>query len=523
MRSARRSLFEPRATAGQLEIGLRGLLMLASIMAVGLGLRLFRLDYMGYWHDEVISSFAARPPALEIFRSITANDTHPPLYHILLHFWGARFGYEIISLRLFSVLISLLCVPAVYLLGRTLLGHATGLVAAALMASSPFLIFHGQQARMYPLLTLLLLLTTLAFLAAWRRGGAWRWALFGLAAAAGFYTHVYFGFSLLGLNLWALAESVRLRQLDRRAWAGLILAQLVAVLCFSPFLLTMLTLTSAVVADFWIRGSSPLSWLFALMAILNNATLLDGQAPLLLVLLLYVPAVSALVLAVAFAVGQIWRGSDEGPVWALLLFALVTPCLVATVLSLTVRPILLDRSLIGVSGPLFILLAGAAVRGWQRWLTRALTAAVAVSIVAGLAITYPSAPAPHSLQPPLDALFSARRPGDAVILLDWQSFDLAALRYPDATDVYFGGPAASIGASQRRMAFMRWHTPDQVGPAEGYAGRYRRVWLFSTRYTYPTFWAATKPWLSEHGRLAEQREIGRGTGLGTLQLYEMRP
>ncbi|NNJ10629.1 hypothetical protein EKD04_009835 [Chloroflexales bacterium ZM16-3] len=189
--------------------------IVAIIMLVGLALRLFHLDFAGYWHDEIISTFLARVPAVEIFRSITDSDTHPPLYHILLHFWGALFSYDLIPLRLFSVLTSLLCIPLSYWLGRAVDGPAVGIATAALMALAPFQIFHSQQARMYPLLTLVVLLMLLSFLGAWRQGGAARWALFGLVAAAGFYTHVYFAFSLLALDLWALAESARMAALGQ--------------------------------------------------------------------------------------------------------------------------------------------------------------------------------------------------------------------------------------------------------------------------------------------------------------------
>lgn len=85
--------------------------------------------------------------------------------------------------------------------------------------------------------------------------------------------------------------------------------------------------------------------------------------------------------------------------------------MVATVLSLTVRPILLDRSLIGVSGPLFVLLAWAAVRTWAHPLTRIVAVATVTSMLIGLVLTYPAAPRPHSLQPVVDRIFAERQPG----------------------------------------------------------------------------------------------------------------
>lgn len=485
--------------------------LIAVITAIGVGLRLFRLDLHGYWHDEVISTFVARAPAAEIFDSIAAADTHPPLYHILLHYWGMLFSYELVPLRLFSVAVSATCIPAVFMLGRAIASPAVGLAAATLMAASPFQIFHGQQARMYPLLTLVVLLALLALWGAWQKGGAWRWAWFGLVSAAGLYTHVYFAFTLLGLNLWALIEVVSSRRSDRRRFAALIVAQVGAVALFLPFLPTMIGLTGSVIADFWIRGATPLDWLFALMALLNYGTFLNNSGPLWRLLVLYVPATSAIVLGLLFAALALWRRPHERDRWSLLLLAVLTPCLVATTLSLTVRPILLDRSLIGVSGPFFVLLGWATVCAWGRPITRLTAGAVAVSMAVGLFLIYPAAPRPHSLQAAVDYIFAQRAPGEAVVLLDWQSFDLTALRHPDENDVYVGSAAEQIDYWQRRMALVRWHTPAQVGPAEGYAGAYSRVWVLQTPYTYPINWEAVAPWLAEQGSVVLERELGDGS------------
>lgn len=515
MASADQPLAGSPTVTGRVGLGRRAAL-LAALTLVGLGLRLFRLDFNGYWHDEIISTFLARLPPAEIYSAVTVSDSHPPLYHLLLHAWGLIVGYELVPLRLLSVVIGALCVPATYLLGRAVASPAVGLLAAALMAVAPFQIFHGQQARMYPLLSLLVLLALLTFLGAWRRGGLWRWALFGLVAAAGLYTHIYFSFSLLALNLWALRQSALLRRIDRARWAGLLLAQAAAVALFGPFLLSLFQLTSSVVASFWIPRVTILDWLFALVAVTNGGEA-GGAVSASYLLLSYLPAVAAFLLATVAVIRAADRGAEQRAAAELLLFAVLTPCLVATLLSLTVRPILLSRSLIGIGGPLYVLLAWAAVRAWARPLTRAVALALGLSVAVGLGAVYPAQPRVHSLEAAVATIFAERAPGDAIILLDWQSFDLVALRRPDATDVYVGAPAEGVASWQRRMALMRWHTPDQVGPPTGYAGRYGRVWVLATPYTYPSAWEAVAPWLSAHGHPVQEHELGDGRVL----LYEL--
>jgi mannosyltransferase len=519
MKAVERPSTPPIVAEGGASLTWQSALIFAAIMAVGLALRLFRLDYAGHWHDEVITTFAARPPAGEIYSSISVNDTHPPGYHILLHYWGALFGYGLIPLRMFSVVTSLLCIPAVYFLGRALMGHKVGVLAAAMMAISPFQIFHGQQARMYPLLTLMVLLTTLAFVAAWRRGGAWRWALFGLAATLGLYTQVYFLFSLFALNLWAVYESVRLRRVDRARWAGFVGSQAVAGALFAPFFLSMFTIASGVVANFWIRTSTPLDWMFGLVALTNYSTRLVDEAPIWYLLAVYLPAIGAIVIALVYIQYQVRRRDPESSTWVLIVLAALTPCLAGNILSLTIRPIMIDRSLSGVTGPLYIMLAAVAVRTWSHRLTKVLAPAVILSMFAGLGTIYLAAPTPHTLQRATDLIFAERRPGDAVVVLDWQSFDLTALTHPEADAVYWATTPESVAPLQRRMRFMRWHTPENVGPLDSFAPRYKRIWITQTPYVYNYQWDAMEGWLEAHGRRVFERELDEAKVI----LYELHP
>src|SRR5215216_1387979 len=162
------------------------------VTLLALLLRLYKLNYYAYFDDEVITTFVARQSVAEIFRNVMMNDSHPTFYHILMHFWSIGFGESLVALRLFSVVLSVICVPLTYMLGRMIASRPAALVAAALMAIAPFQIYHSQQARMYPLLTLIVLVTTLVFLQTWKQNGWLRWLGLSLCITAGLYTHVYF-------------------------------------------------------------------------------------------------------------------------------------------------------------------------------------------------------------------------------------------------------------------------------------------------------------------------------------------
>ena len=85
-------------------------------------------------------------------------------------------------------------IPIAYLCGRELVSRRAGLVAAALAAVSPFMIWYSQEAREYMLLAALCGASFLYFARAWRdpsgRNIAW-WAVF---SALALLTHFFAGF-----------------------------------------------------------------------------------------------------------------------------------------------------------------------------------------------------------------------------------------------------------------------------------------------------------------------------------------
>lgn len=215
-------------------------LALGLVLLAGVALRLFRLGAESLWYDETVSVLLAGSPLPELIRH-TAGDIHPPGYYVLLRGWLVLAGFPTghadpsgigleFAAGFFSLLFGVLLIPLVYVLADRLTDRRTALVAAALIAFSPYNFWYSQEVRMY---TLGAGLGVLATYALWRattneRGneaekqqssqsrshGAldagrqssvliW-WLVYALAAAAGMYTLYYFVFLLVPLNLWAL-------------------------------------------------------------------------------------------------------------------------------------------------------------------------------------------------------------------------------------------------------------------------------------------------------------------------------
>jgi len=208
-------------------------LALASIVALAAFVRFYHLGSESIWLDEATSLFLARMDLRQMI-GWTSADIHPPLYYSLLHYWLAL-GTSEAAIRGLSALAGTLTVPVVYGIGRLLFDRSAGLVAAALMALSPYHLWYSQEARMYALVTLL---TACSVYCMWGvlRGKGWpAWGGYVLSASLSLYTHYYAFFVLLFQNLFVIYLCLTDPRW-RRALGGWIMAQAAVALCFVPWL-----------------------------------------------------------------------------------------------------------------------------------------------------------------------------------------------------------------------------------------------------------------------------------------------
>lgn len=189
-------------------------LKLIAITLLAFWVRVQNLTYHSIWFDEAVSIRWAQSSVARILdvSMHLVEDRLPPLYYLLLKGWVSLAGLTEFSVRFPSVVLGVLLVAAVYAIGRRVFGVRTALLAAALVAVNPFLVWYSQEARMYALAALLGTLTVLAFHRAVTVGGARHWAAMGIFAAAGLYTHLYSGFLLPALALWLLLNPSALKK-----------------------------------------------------------------------------------------------------------------------------------------------------------------------------------------------------------------------------------------------------------------------------------------------------------------------
>ena len=121
------------------------------LLALAFALRVGSIEHQPLHYDEGNNVYFGRLPFAGLLQeTIRTSDTDPGGHRYALGFWMDAAGPSPFAIRLFSAAFSLLCVALTYRLARQLrLGIAVSLIAAGLMAISPYAIDYGQQAKGY--------------------------------------------------------------------------------------------------------------------------------------------------------------------------------------------------------------------------------------------------------------------------------------------------------------------------------------------------------------------------------------
>ena len=206
----------------------RGLIALTILAA---SLRFPTLDVQSFWHDEAVTAARLiRPGLLDTLRVIPDSEATPPLYYMLAWAWSKLFGTGEVGLRSLSALAGVATVPVTYRAAADLVSRRGGLVAAALVATNPMLVWFSQEARSYSLVVLLTALSFLFFTRALERsasGSLAGWAVSSMLALA---THYFALFVVAPEAIWLLIRATHRRRataaVGATAAAGLVVLPL---------------------------------------------------------------------------------------------------------------------------------------------------------------------------------------------------------------------------------------------------------------------------------------------------------
>jgi hypothetical protein len=198
---------EPRGLAQRLQASadpaiatVAGLTVLAAV------LRFVGIGHQGFWFDEANTALLVHFSPGKMIGLIPQTESTPPLYYCIAWVWARVFGYGEAGLRSLSALAGVLTVPVAYGAAAKLLSRRAGLIAAALTACNPLLIWYSQEARSYELLVLLTGVALLAF--AYARNDPQPRVLVAwvIASALALATHYYAVVAIVPQAAWLLVE-----------------------------------------------------------------------------------------------------------------------------------------------------------------------------------------------------------------------------------------------------------------------------------------------------------------------------
>lgn len=188
---------EPPASSGAVDPVPRELIAFAVVVTIaGLVLRFVTLSPL--WLDEALSVNIASLPLGEIAGALR-RDGHPPLYYWLLHGWIRVVGDSDVAVRALSGVFAVATLPLGFIAGRRRGGPLLGLLTVVVLALNPFALRYANEARMYSMVMVLVLVGYLLVDDVVRRHAVTPARLTGLAVVSGasLLTH-YWSIWLLG-------------------------------------------------------------------------------------------------------------------------------------------------------------------------------------------------------------------------------------------------------------------------------------------------------------------------------------
>lgn len=167
-----------------------GLAALGLIVFAGIFFRLTPIMWeRDLWYDEAFTGILLKAPFAEMNQMIF-DDVHPPLYYWLAKPWAALFDYSPFGIRSHSLIFGIATIISGYWIAAKMFkNQRAGLLAAALLAFSPFAIEYSQEARMYSLFGFLFLWSVWFFYQALENNRTRDWVLWGVFGGLSFYSH----------------------------------------------------------------------------------------------------------------------------------------------------------------------------------------------------------------------------------------------------------------------------------------------------------------------------------------------
>lgn len=322
---------------------------LSIIVLIALALRLPNLGRDSLWLDEAISYLVAHLSIAPILNN-AAQSSHPPLYYLSLYLWKFIVADTDSALKLLNVFWNLLLIPAVYLLTLAWTNkRPLSLLAAFIIAISPFQILYSHELRMYAQLMTLVTWSVWAYWQA-RQTGRWGWwLLFSFLMLTAVYTHLFALLILAAIGIFSLV-----RHENKVALRNIIIVTAIILLLFLPWAQLMFTESQKDLGS--LRPLLSIPDRDILKPILTPAFLLFGMVSNMPHVVIVLFLMLSLIVVWGMELRKQWKtGFSDGAVLLGLILVLI---LGVPLLVYTIRPFFLPERTMAAAAPfLTILLA----------------------------------------------------------------------------------------------------------------------------------------------------------------------
>jgi uncharacterized membrane protein len=215
---------------------IRNFLIILTIL--GCASRFFLLGRESLWLDEAVSlESAGRAASLHLENWIFFSgweDPHPIFYYLVLHLWTRLVGASETALRGLSAVFGVLLVVCTYHIGRKLISKEAGMIAAMLLLLNPVAVYYSQEARMYTLIPLLIILSSYYFCELLAAPGKKQFILYVLFSVLLIYTDYLGTLTLLVHSLYLLLRMSSTS--DRRRMGKVFFAYPAILLLYTPWM-----------------------------------------------------------------------------------------------------------------------------------------------------------------------------------------------------------------------------------------------------------------------------------------------
>jgi 4-amino-4-deoxy-L-arabinose transferase-like glycosyltransferase len=184
---------------------------IVSLTALAAILRFTHLAHQGFWFDEANTAADLRYSPGQMLGLLPQNETTPPLFYCVAWVWARVFGFGEFALRSLPALAGVATVPIMYGAGAKLVSRRAGVVAAALTAFNPFLVWYSQEFRPYAPMVLLSAAGLLAFAYALEEPTTRAVSAWAILSALGLANHYYALLVVVPEAVWLLLAHRRTR------------------------------------------------------------------------------------------------------------------------------------------------------------------------------------------------------------------------------------------------------------------------------------------------------------------------